>query len=251
MTTIAKSTNPNIETHPWSFSHDLDFNPSIYLSSPYDATDSSLEFIYGITTTLTSFIHHVTKLFKYTLYYTSLHLPLPSSLQDTCNVLGKRITTWSLSQERLLSIDDTCSLQTLTLIQSHILTFHSAIRIFFHTRLSPCATFVLAACSRYTLSKLQQMENIKMQHTSDTSGKVMAPVVWPGFVAACEAADEDRDAWQRWWVRMQSYRIGSIATMWTVVRRFGRKGGRVMRVWHCGSMCVSGKDRGSLVVVYW
>ena len=46
----------------------------------------------------------------------------------------------------------------------------------------------------------------------------MAPVVWPGFIAACEAADEDRDAWQRWWVRVQSYRIGSIATMWTVVQ---------------------------------
>jgi arginine metabolism regulation protein II len=70
------------------------------------------------------------------------------------------------------------------------------------------------------------MGDIKMQHTSDTSGKVMAPVVWPGFVAAFEAADEDRDAWQRWWVRMQSYHIGSIATMWTEVQEVWTERGR-------------------------
>jgi hypothetical protein len=249
MATIAKSTHPNIETHPWPFSHDLDFDVLIYLSSPFDATDSSLEFIYGITTTLASFIHHITKLFKHTLYYTSLHLPLPSSLQDTCNILGERSTTWSLAQERLYSIDNTCNSQTPTLIQHHILAFYSAIRIFFHTRLSSCATSILAAYSHGTLSKLQQMENIKMQHISNTTEKVMAPVVCRGLWLLVKqlVLTVMRGRGGGSGFRAIALGVSRLCGLWC--RMFGRRGGAVMGMWHCGSMFVGEKDRGSLVVV--
>ena len=46
----------------------------------------------------------------------------------------------------------------------------------------------------------------------------MAPVVWPGFIASCEADTEDRELWRTWWTMVQKYRIGSIVRLWGLVR---------------------------------
>ena len=46
----------------------------------------------------------------------------------------------------------------------------------------------------------------------------MAPIVWPGFIAACEAGPEQRPLWRVWWIGVQRYSIGSIGVLWGVVQ---------------------------------
>lgn len=234
MTTLAKSTDPDLEMLPWPFDDELEFEPSEFLSLTFNLADSSLEFIYGITATLASFIQIITRLSQHTRYYEFSTASTPPSLMAVCEELGEQIASWSIDQESLLSIDGCTNRFTVSLIQHHILAFHSAILILHHTRLSGSliseSSSILEAYSRATLSNLSAMEDIKASHLGEVGWKTMAPVVWPGFIAACEAAEEDWEVWRHWWTGVQSYRIGSIATMWTMVqdvwaeRAEGRKG---------------------------
>jgi arginine metabolism regulation protein II len=62
--------------------------------------------------------------------------------------------------------------------------------------------------------KLGTIEDLKTSH----GGPLTASIMWPGFVAACEATPSQRGGWQVWWQHMLTYCIGNIATLWQVVQ---------------------------------
>ena len=51
----------------------------------------------------------------------------------------------------------------------------------------------------------------------------MAPIVWPGFIAACEAEANEQPLWRAWWIGVRQYRIGSIQALWDVVQEVWRR----------------------------
>ena len=74
----------------------------------------------------------------------------------------------------------------------------------------------------------------------------MAPVVWPGLIASCEADTTDREMWQSWWTMVQKYRIGSIARLWSVVREvLGFQG-----QWLCGDPWLGSRFKSKGTVGY-
>jgi arginine metabolism regulation protein II len=226
MATIARSTQQNIIPVAWP---DLNFSKvQAYIAAPFDLEDHSLEFTYGITASLASFIHISTKLHNHLLYYTANDLEVPVSLQITINGHGRSIGNWSLAQESLSSIDPTDH-ETLAIIRHHAMAFHRAVCIHFHTLVQPTSPGLITAYSQTTVENLLAAESLKRAHGARYGWKLMAPVVWPGFIASCEADIEDRDLWRSWWTMVQKYRIGSISRLWGVVREVwdARDGGSV------------------------
>jgi arginine metabolism regulation protein II len=216
MATIARSTQQNFIPTPWP---DPESPQGVlaHISSPFHLDDHSLEFTYGITASLASFIHITTTLYHHVLYYTANDLIIPSSLQSAINEHGQNISDWSLSMESFLSIHP-MDHDTLTIIRHHVMAFHRAIRIHFHTLVLPTSPTILTTYSQTTVENLIAAESLKCARGARYGWKSMAPVVWPGLIASCEADTTDREMWRSWWMMVQKYRIGSIARLWSVVR---------------------------------
>lgn len=232
MATMARSTQQDFVPLPWP---DIESTEDVlaHIAPPFGFEDHSLEFTYGITAALASLIHTTTKLNHHVLYYTANILPLPDSLRNAINHHAENIVNWSLAQEPFSSIHP-MDHDTLSIIRHHAMAFHRAICIHFHTLLLPTSSTIIAAYSQTTVENLIAAESLKRAHGARYGWKSMAPVVWPGFIASCEADKQDRKMWRTWWTSVQKYRIGSIARLWGVVRE----------VWDA-------KDAGSVVVPGW
>jgi arginine metabolism regulation protein II len=216
MTTMARSTQQDFTPVPWP---DFESYEDLlaHLASPFIFDDHSLEFTYGITATLASLIHTTAKLHHHVLYYTANNLNVPDSLHTTINGHGDAITNWSLAEESFSSIHPT-DCDTLAIIRHHAIAFHRAIFIHFHTLILPTSPTVIADYSQTTVENLIAAESLKRANGARYHWKSMAPVVWPGFIASCEASFKDRVLWRSWWTSVQKYRIGSITRLWVVVR---------------------------------
>ncbi|KAK9367110.1 fungal-specific transcription factor domain-containing protein [Lipomyces kononenkoae] len=177
--------------------------------------DSSLEFNYGITSTLASMMHLTTKLSQYVSYYTSHHRPLPHTLETACRILGKHISEWSISSEPLSSINSS-DLVTLSVAKLHILAFAHALSVYYHTRILRCEPHTMAFYVNAVAEDLQSIEVFR--RSQGYRRPVSASIMWPGFIAACEAMPSQRRVWQAWWGDMLTYRIGNIAHLWQVVQ---------------------------------
>ena len=232
MATIARSTQQNFIPTPWPDPESPE-DVLAHISSPFHLDDHSLEFTYGITASLASFIHITTTLYHHVLYYTTNSLIIPHSLQFAINEHGQNISNWSLSKESFLSIHP-MDHDTLAIIRYHAMAFHRAICIHFHTLLLPTSPTILTTYSQTTVENLIAAESLKCAHGALYGWKSMAPVVWPGFIASCEADTTDREMWRSWWMMVQKYRIGSIARLWGVVRE----------VW-------DSRDNGSVEIPSW
>jgi len=232
MATIARSTQQNITPIPWP---ELESSEDVqaHISSPFHLDDHSLEFTYGITASLASFIHTTTKLYQHVLYYTTNELGLPDSLEFAINNHARNIADWSLAKESFSSIHP-IDHDTLAIIRHHTMAFHRAIYVHFHTLLLPISPTIIATYSQTTVENLIAAESLKRTQGARYGWKLMAPVVWPGFIASCEADASDRDLWRSWWMTVQKYRIGSIARLWGVVRE----------VW-------DSRDNGSMEIPGW
>ena len=90
MATIARSTQQNFVPLPWP---DLQSSEGVvvHIGSPLHLEDSSLEFTYGITASLASFIHITIKLYHHVAYYSANNLSVPESLQTVINTHGQSI----------------------------------------------------------------------------------------------------------------------------------------------------------------
>ncbi|MBE7181343.1 MAG: hypothetical protein INR71_09085, partial [Terriglobus roseus] len=130
------------------------------------------------------------------------------------------------------------------LADCHQLAFAHGLRVYYHTRIQPCPRAQMQTHVRRVGHYLLRLEELRQQqqnypkqnYPNTTSGRIGgASIMWPGFIAACEADDvndhhdddgEDangerggtRHLWRTWWSRMLAYRIGNIACLWDVVQ---------------------------------
>lgn len=213
MATLARSTDPNLEPIPWKE------DKSSIKNSPFQIDDHSLEFTYGTTGRLASFLHVTIKLTQHLAFYRSKNLSLPASLLQVCSNLATLISAWSIADESLASVPDR-DYETLALVKCYVTAFHAATAIYFHTLVQPCSSSLLRSYAKTAVENLLCAEALKSVPASKWT--LMAPIVWPGFIAACEAVPEDRPLWTTWWVMVQKYCIGSIAALWVVVQEVWR-----------------------------
>lgn len=213
MSTLAQSTDPNLKSIPWNE------DKSSIKNSPFQIDDHSLEFTYGTTGRLASLLFVTIKLRQHIAFYRMKDLGLPSSLIQVCSNLATLISAWSIADESLASVPASDS-ETLALVKCYVTAFHASTAIYFYTLVQPCSSSLLRSYTKIAVENLLHAEALKSVPTSKWS--LMAPIVWPGFIAACEAMPEDRLIWTVWWVMVQKYCIGSIATLWLVVQEVWR-----------------------------
>lgn len=207
LTTLSQTTSFDLPNIPWTRAEP---------SSNIPTNDYSLEFTYGITSTLATFMRLISKLSQHVGYYTCAGLPLPVPLQVACADLSMQLDAWEIHSEPLTSMA-TSSTTTKLLARHHINAFYFALKIYFTTRVALSSTISLAALSSTVAHHLLAIEDLK---TSKRYGsRPTASVAWPGFIASCEAGPADRVVWQRWWETMMRYRIGNIARLWKVVQK--------------------------------
>ena len=191
---LARSTDPYITPKPWTKS-DATTIDTLLKSSPFPPGANSLEFTYGTTSTVASYLY-LTILLSQHLAFCHLHrLPTPLPLQQACSSLEEAITTWSIAQESLVSVPKT-DYETLSLVTCHVLAFHASVAVYFHTLIRPCSLSLLRSYNKTCISNLLAAEALKCSHSARMGWNSMAPIVWPGFIAACEAGPEQRPLWR-------------------------------------------------------
>ncbi|RDW63186.1 Zn(II)2Cys6 transcription factor [Aspergillus mulundensis] len=211
MSTLSRSTDPWLPPKPWKQQE----------NSPFLPDDSNLECTYGITATLASYMDLVIRLSQHLRYYHTNDLPLPPPLEHAISTLHSALISWSIAKEPLMSVAEGDA-ETFSLVQCHILAFHAGIVIYFYTvtgwTRTPDSRSILCHYNNICVTNLLSAEALKTTYGSQAGWNAMAPIVWPGFIAACEAVPEERPLWRIWWVGVQRYRIGSIEVLWEVVQ---------------------------------
>ncbi|KAL3473169.1 fungal-specific transcription factor domain-containing protein [Aspergillus californicus] len=217
MSTLSRSTNPYTTPKPWRWSGPVSIE-DLLQTSPFLPEDHSLEFTYGTTVRLASYLHLTISISQHLYFHETHNLLLPLSLEQALTTLHSALTTWSITTEPLPSVPNN-DYETLSLVTSHIIAFHAGLMIYFYTLTQhPCSDSVLRHYNKICVTNLLAAEALKSSLGKSLGWKAMAPIVWPGFIAACEAEVEERPLWRAWWVGVQQYCIGSIRTLWEVVQ---------------------------------
>ncbi|KAL4940529.1 hypothetical protein BDV06DRAFT_223972 [Aspergillus oleicola] len=223
--TLSLSTNCELTPVPWPSDPQRSHcrEESMYKIAT-TVNDTCLQYTYGTTKCLAIFIRAAATLFRSVSYYLSAGVQLPAGLQHAVYTLLSKLNSWSLAAENIIELPD---FTTMKVMKLHILAFHDAIHIFCVTHLmlpfytcqeahKASSEEIRLRASR-VLTHLQCIENIK-QENSRIFYTQAASILWPGFIASCEAVGEDRSGWTKWWEHMLTYRIGNIASLYATVR---------------------------------
>ncbi|KAJ5207580.1 fungal-specific transcription factor domain-containing protein [Penicillium cf. viridicatum] len=220
--TLSRSTDCGLPPLPW---------PSHLLES--DAADESidnhcLQHTYGVTHTLLRFIHNIKTLSRHLAYYSSRGLNLPDALERERAAVGEKLLLWNIECEEIVLFDESEAAHLAAKITKlHVLAFSYAIQVFYMTHLvlpvdlGELSNGEIAVKLQHQVSCvascLRKIEVIKRDNPG-VFRKPMAPIMWPGYIASCEAEPEDRGLWLEWWEGMLRYRIGNIQPLWNAVQ---------------------------------
>lgn len=243
METLSRSTNPYLPPKQWKegeLSAPIDY---MLDSSTLCTDDHSLEFTYGISATLARYMKLLNSHLQHLDYYKDHNLSPPVSLLRIISTIRDALETWSIADEPLASVEEGDH-ETRSLLICHVTAFHAAIVIYLHTRTSwlnrhsnnksssqdpASASNILRHHDRICVTSLLAAESLKASCGAQVGWSPMAPIVWPGFIAACEAEPDEQPLWRTWWTGVQQYCIGSIQILWDVVQEVWQrqKDGRV------------------------
>lgn len=237
MSTLSLSTDPHFAVESWR-----DVSSSAPADCVLDAAsvsvdDHSLEYTYGISAKLARYMKLINLRAQQLDYFEHRNHSPSASLLRAATTIHDALMSWSISDEPLASINGDDH-ETRSLITCHILAFHAALVIYFYTRMNWLDRFsyeqischgmiapddVLQHYNRICVTNLLAAEALKLSCGGRVGWKTMAPIVWPGFIAACEAEPCEQPLWQTWWTDVQKYSIGSIQSLWDVVQEVWRQ----------------------------
>ena len=207
---ISESTNWSLVPIPWEES-----SPTTLAAVPLFYEDGTLETTYGITAGLAGLISRITRLAQTIRYYNMNSINPPRDLQNACEHLAIAVESLSTDQDAA-GIPQDCDEHVRTLLAEHIDAFALGIKVYFHISVGSCSEARLDDLVQGIGCKLNVIEEQK-KSTERRYAKT-ATIMWPGFIAACEAQQHHRDIWRRWWSDMASYGIGNIAVLWNIVQ---------------------------------
>ncbi|CAG8204163.1 unnamed protein product [Penicillium olsonii] len=169
-------------------------------------SDSSIEYLYGITSTITASIAKIYRLTQHLAFYKAQ--PYPEALLRACERLGDELFSYRISSETFSALK-TDGADALRLGQAQAKAFHYASRIYYFRSIQKCPREALQLEQQETLAAMEEAENIKA--VSVKSKSAPAPITWPAFVASCEATGEYRMLWDNWWKRVERYQMKNFA----------------------------------------
>jgi arginine metabolism regulation protein II len=218
LSTIARTT---LHQRPDLFLLPTKLDPCTLYDTPFTEADSYLEFTYGITSTVASFVYLTSKFWFYSRPSARTNSHASAELDKAIATLQSRLGSWTAESERFTSIatgDDS----SLRLVRHLAESYHSASQIYFHLCFPSQATQEAAATSpRPALPVLSQRTLFSLEEAEATrsrSNSAAGPIAWPGFVAACVAPPRLRWRWAIYWETQLKYRIGSLLHVWEVVK---------------------------------
>jgi len=177
--------------------------------------DGTLETTYGITAGLAELISRVTRLAQTMRYYSVYSISPPPELQVAREHLAIALESLPVLQNAAEMPQD-CDEHVRALLAEHIDAFALGIKVYFHLSVDPCNQERLDDLVQEIGCKLNRIEDQK-KATEERYAKT-ATIMWPGFMAACEAREDQRDLWRHWWSDMASYGIGNIEVLWSIVQ---------------------------------
>lgn len=236
-TLLSRSTDAYLAPKRWEEGSSLASLDYLLNTSPFCPNDTSLEFTYGISATLAHYMYLIIRSCQHLDYYEARDLSPPVSLRRAIATLGEALQTWSIDDEPLASVSR-AEHETRSLVVCHVLAFHAALIIYLHSRTgwldrhskserSAGAAVpdesVMRHYGRICVTNLLAAESLKSSCGDRAGWRAMAPIVWPGFIASCEAEPDERPLWRAWWTGVRQYRIGSIQALWDVVQEVWRR----------------------------
>lgn len=204
---FAQTALPQPEPKPWP---GVDHVPT---GADFDYSEPSIEFIYGITTSIAGAILKIYRLTQYLAFYEDQ--VYPQSLMQACETLGDELCSWTIYSEPFSAIDPNQG-HMLKIARAQARAFHSAAMIYYYRSIQKCARECLRLEQRNAITAMNEAEDLKDSFCKDTSS-FPAPITWPAFIASCEAIDEDRQDWDKWWSRVQRYQMGNYSRQQSIV----------------------------------
>jgi arginine metabolism regulation protein II len=207
---ISESTNWSLAPMPWEES-----STTYSAATPLFYEDGTLETTYGITAGLAGLISRITRLAQTIRYYSFHSISPPPEVQIARGHLAAAVKSLPALQDAT-SIPQDCDEHVRALLAEHVDAFALGIEVYFHVSVGLCSQERLDDLVHEIGCKLNMIEEQK-QSTEKRYAKT-ATIMWPGFVAACEARKGHRDQWRRWWSDMAHYGIGNIEALWSIVQ---------------------------------
>jgi len=207
---ISESTNWSLAPIPWEESSTMTL-----AAMPLFYEDGTLETTYGITAGLAGLISRITGLAQTMRYYSVNYISPPPGLETAREHLAVAVESLPTVQD-VASIPQDCDEYVSTLLAEHIDAFALGIKVYFHASLGSSSQVRLDDLVQEIGCKLNMIEEQKK--STERRYEKTATIMWPGFVAACEARQDHRALWYRWWSDMASYGIGNIAVLWDIVQ---------------------------------
>ncbi|KAL4773908.1 fungal-specific transcription factor domain-containing protein [Aspergillus nidulans var. acristatus] len=187
----------------------------------FDTLEPSIEFIYGITTSIAGAIFRIYRLSQYLAYYREQGRPYPDSLLQSCETLGDELCSYTINSESFAEMDSTeAEPYMIDIARAQAKAFQGAARIYYYRSIQQCARSRLHHEQQEVLAALNEAENHKITFGKD--GALPAPISWPAFVASCEAVGEQRRQWDGWWSRVRVYGMGNYSKQHATVHRVWR-----------------------------
>lgn len=207
---ISESTNWDLTPTPW----DCGSPASAEANCPF-YNSSVLESTYGVTAALAALLSRITKVAQAMQFYGCHAGDPPQEFLSICNDLSTAIEALP-AMEPTTEMPRVSDEHTNILLNEHTEAFALGMKVYYHSRVLPCTQDLMGELVQNVLQRLNTIEQRKQQ--SDSQYAKTATIVWPGFMAACEALPGQRDGWTWWWKSMQSYGIGNIERLWEVVQ---------------------------------
>lgn len=179
-----------------------------------DYSDASIEYLYGITTTLATSIDKIYRLTQYLAYYEDQKYP--ETLLEACESLGDELHFWTIDSESFTTIV-TEQDYTLQVVRAQAKAFHYAALIYYYRSVQNCDRKDLGSEQEATLLAMNEAEDLKLLFVKEDSSP--APITWPAFIASCEAMGEHRRKWDKWWARVEKYRLRNYSIQQSIVHR--------------------------------
>ena len=207
---ISESTSWSMVPIPWEVG-----STTTLAATPVFYEDGTLETTYGITAGLVELISRITRLAQTMRYYSVHSTSPPPELQIARENLAAAVELLPTHQDAA-SIPQDCDEHVRALLAEHIDAFALGIKVYFHVSVGLCNQERLDDLVQVIGCKLNMIEEQKK--STERRYTKTATIMWPGFVASCEARQDHRDLWCRWWSDMSSYGIGNIEALWTIVQ---------------------------------
>ncbi|KAF6814494.1 hypothetical protein CSOJ01_04045 [Colletotrichum sojae] len=196
---------------PWLSENDDDLDEPI---APLPQSDCCFGYMFGITPEVAAYLRETCRLAEYLSWYEQSGERIPDGLLEACENLGDRLCGWSFETEGGdREIPDGGDAREIFMHHSN--AWHLAAVVYYHRRIQKCHSEghdqIIARIAEY----MHGVEDIK-ERSSSGNGQKTAPIMWPAFVASCDA--RVRGTWEIWWERASRYRLANYQRQWEIVK---------------------------------